>query len=370
MSHLICTNALTNCFLPDAPHNEGEKVPSEKILTDGCGFINGGALTLIARRLNLPSRPTAVQGRVAGSKGLWILHPVDRSATEPPRIWIRDSQRKVKLPSLEEGSAHVIFDVITQSNHIKVPARLNYQTVMNLAENGVSSEIFQCLLHEGLNELFSSLTQWDGPGAMPLLWSTVNSLGSVTRTRLQKIANGLERAIGLSSRFEMDRKDEEDNDESDDEDSSDTCDDERSLYQAVLELIQAGFDPRSSPILYEKMRTVVKQAMDRHLEKFHLDVCQSAEAFIVPGMLDVNLYIPQVSTYIAIKFCRPFQRPRGRGNPFQGIPGIRGPINRDECTLHSRTCPCKLLVRSHNTNTELRTRLAEIQPRSPQISKR
>jgi len=312
---LIHVAAFTSGFPPGAPHIEGEKVPTEKILTDGCGFINGAALTLIARRLNLPSRPIAVQGRVAGSKGLWILHPDDRSHQEPPRIWIRDSQQKVKLPSLEKGSAHVIFDVITQSNHIKVPARLNYQVVMNLAENGVGSHVFENLVHEGLSEMFTSYTRWDGPGAMPLLWHAVNNLGSVTRTRLQITAHGLERAIGLSTRFEMDRRNEEDDLELEDEDPS-LNNDEKSLYQTVLELIQVGFRPQGSPILFEKMRYVVQQAMGRYLDKYHLEVRQSAEAFIVPGALDVPLSTPEVSICISINWVRPFQCPEGRTNPF------------------------------------------------------
>jgi len=289
-------------FPQGAPHIEGEKVTTEKILTDGCGFINGAALTLIARRLNLPSRPIAVQGRIAGSKGLWILHPDDRSHQEPPRIWIRDSQRKVKLPTLE--SAHVIFDVITQSNHIKVPARLNYQLVMNLAENGVDSHVFENLVHDGLSEMFTLYTRWDGPGAMPLLWHAANNLGSVTRTRLQTTAQGLERAIGLSTRFEMDRRNEDDLEPEDEDPSLNS--DEKSLYQTVLELIQAGFRPQSSPILFEKMRYVVQQAMDRYLDKYHLEVRQSAEAFIVPGALDVSLSIPEVSICILINRVDPF----------------------------------------------------------------
>jgi len=302
---LICVVAFTSCFIPGAPHKEGGKAPTEKILTDGCGFINGAALTLIAQRLKLPSRPIAVQGRIAGSKGLWILHPDDRSHQEPPRIWIRDSQRKVKLPSLDKDSAHVIFDVITQSNHIKVPARLNYQLVMNLSENKVDSQVFENLVHEGLSEAYASLTRWDGPGAMPLLWHAVNSLGSATRTRLQVIARGLERAIGLSTRFEMDRRDEEDGLEREDEDTS-LNSDEKSLYQTVLELIQAGFKPQSSPVLFEKMRYVVQQAMNRYLEKYHLEVLQSAEAFIVPGALDVSLSTPEVSICISINLADPF----------------------------------------------------------------
>lgn len=272
-------NALTSCFfLPVAPQKEGEGTT----LTDGCGFINGAALTLIARRIGLSSRPTAVQGRVAGSKGLWILHGEDRSPMEPPRIWIRDSQRKIKLPSLESGSAHVIFDLVSQSTRITVPGHLNSQTITNLVENGVHPEVFQELMRAGLTEVYTSLTQWDGPGAMPLLWNAINSMGSVTRTRLLRIAHGLSRAIGLANRFEMDR--EGDGDDSEDEDPSlDGNDSDKSLHGAVLALIQAGFDPKSSPILNEKMRHVIKTAVERHLQGYHIEVRQSAEAFIVPG---------------------------------------------------------------------------------------
>ncbi|KAH9043657.1 RNA dependent RNA polymerase-domain-containing protein [Lactarius pseudohatsudake] len=277
-------------FIPDIEaklEDDQEKVPSEKIFTDGCGFINGAALTLIARHLVLASRPTAVQGRVAGSKGLWILCPRDRSSTEPPRIWIRNSQKKVKLNSLEKDSAHVIFDLVAQSNNITFPSRLNKQLIVNLAENGVNTRVFEELLREGLGEIFASVTRWDGAGAMPLLWTNVNSLGGVSRSRLQKVARGLARAIGLAKRFDMDRKDADDDDGDDDDDGPDAEAEFKTLHQTVLELIQAGFNPKSSRYLYEKMREVLKQAMELFLKKYHIEVPQSAEAFVVPDPLGV-----------------------------------------------------------------------------------
>lgn len=219
---------------------------------------------------------------MAGSKGLWILHGDDRSPTEPPRIWIRDSQRKIKLPSLEAGSAHIIFDLVSQSTRITVPAHLNHQLIINLTENGVDFEVFQELMRDGITDIFASLTQWDGPGAMPLLWNTINTMGSVTRTRLQRIAHGLARAIGLANRFEMDREDDGDDSEDEPEDPSLDGSD-KSLHETVLALIQAGFDPKSSPFLNEKMRYVIKKAVERHLRGYHIPVRQSAGAFIVPG---------------------------------------------------------------------------------------
>jgi RNA-dependent RNA polymerase len=249
--------------------------------------MNGAALTLIARHLGLTGCPTAVQGRVAGSKGLWILHPEHRSATEPPRIWIRRSQMKVQLPFLGKDSAHVIFDLVAQSNNITVPSRLNKQLTINLAENGVDAQVFEELLRDGLTDIYDSLTQWDGPGAMPLLWSNVNNLGGVSRTRLQKVARGLARVIGLAKRFDMDREDAEDEDDEDDEEVEAEV---RTLHQTVLDLVQAGFSPQKSPFLHEKMRTVLELAMKKFLKKYHIEVPQSAEAFIVPGVFRAFVY--------------------------------------------------------------------------------
>ena len=91
----------------DAPH-DGSKIPAEKIYTDGCGFINRAALVTIARNMGYAEPPTAVQGRIFGSKGLWILHPHDHHVIKghPPMIWIRSSQQKVQLS---------IFDAHTET---------------------------------------------------------------------------------------------------------------------------------------------------------------------------------------------------------------------------------------------------------------
>ncbi|VDC03249.1 unnamed protein product, partial [Peniophora sp. CBMAI 1063] len=78
----------------------GSNVAIEQKMTDGIGFTNGTALSAIARRIHLANRPGAVQGRIVGSKGLWLLHPTDRSLDEPPRIWIRRSQQKIILHEL------------------------------------------------------------------------------------------------------------------------------------------------------------------------------------------------------------------------------------------------------------------------------
>ena len=76
---------------PDAPVEDPRKIPAEKIYTDGCGFMNGVALKTIKDTLGLNQVPCAVQGRIFGSKGVWMLHPdhTDFDSGDCPRIWIR-----------------------------------------------------------------------------------------------------------------------------------------------------------------------------------------------------------------------------------------------------------------------------------------
>lgn len=58
--------------------------------------------------------------------------------------------------------------------------------------------------------------------------------------------------------------------------------------RARTDSAQARFKLQNSPILFEKMLFVARQAMSRYSDEYHLEVRQSAEAFIVPGALDVG----------------------------------------------------------------------------------
>ncbi|TFY77228.1 hypothetical protein EWM64_g6785 [Hericium alpestre] len=276
----------------DAPHDKSGKVPAEKTMTDGCGWINASALIRIAQQLGCTSRPTAVQGRIAGAKGVWLLHPHDRVPTDPPRIWIRDSQNKINLPALATlDRAHLIFDLVQQST-LNAPSRLSMQLIVNLSHNGVPDDVFKELLRKGMEEECSALTKWNGPEAMPLLWDAVNKVGRVTGMRVQKLAGGLSRALGLSRRFDL-----QDDDDDDEEEPPDV---ETGLEQSVstpsgnggppasacevsMMMLQAGFKPQSCGFLHEKLRFVVKDALAAYIKKYRIAVPQSAEAFIVPA---------------------------------------------------------------------------------------
>ncbi|KAI0042274.1 hypothetical protein FA95DRAFT_1564481 [Auriscalpium vulgare] len=266
-----------------APHDGPGKAPSEKIMTDGCGFINQAALILIAQRLQLSSRPTAVQGRIAGSKGLWVLHPTDRASTDPPRIYIRASQRKILLPDLASADrAHLIFDMVSIS---KPPnsGRLSQQTILCMWSNGVPTYAFKDLLEEGMRAEVEPLMRWTGAVAMQMLWHAVERAGNVAGIQVARLAGAMARALGLRQRWEDDISD----DGTPQEDVElaallDAADPTHSLHGSVMAMLQVGFEPQHNTLLYDKIRKIMQLVMDAYIDKYRIAMKQSAEAYIVP----------------------------------------------------------------------------------------
>ena len=265
------------------------KLPAENVLTDGCGFINGAALTAIwnSAIVKLPHRPVAVQGRFAGTKGMWELHPDDQSPTAPPRLWYRPSQKKIDLPSPLD-SAHLIFDLLAPSR-VSMPSHLSMQTINCLSHNGVPDIAFNTLLEKELDGIIQPLTDWEGPGSMLAVAKAIERAGHITGARLQRFAGGSTKALGLSRDF---HRDENDGDRDDDGGISDLqvssgresfSEAPRSVFESAYELIIAGFHPLKLRLLYDKMKNIVKYVVDNFVQNLRIPVSESIEAFIVPG---------------------------------------------------------------------------------------
>ncbi|KAG1747654.1 RNA dependent RNA polymerase-domain-containing protein [Suillus lakei] len=271
------------------------KPPAEKIMTDGCGYISGAALTAIMRVMKYSSRPTAVQGRIAGAKGMWVLHPdpAHQVADGPLTIWIRDSQNKINLGSLHEvDSAHRIFDLLAPSR-VTGPSRLSSQTLVNLAHGHVPLLVLKELMADGLHEEVRQLTEWTGPDSMLMVWRAVEQAGRVVTSRLRRRIAGQARALGLGQL----RPNEELTDDLDDRDDvtvnpplgasvnrgrNPHSGEPLTLHESVLELLQAGFHPLKLDRLFFKLEYVVTLVLDEYIEKFHIPVKESLEAYIIP----------------------------------------------------------------------------------------
>lgn len=239
-------------------------------------------------------RPTAVQGRIAGSKGMWVLHPspLEQVSDGPAKIWIRPSQTKINLGSYSQlGKAQRTFDLLSPSR-VTTPSRLSSQTLVNLSYNGISHEILKKLMALGLKEEIQPFMEWTQPQAMVLVWKAVERAGSVVKGRLRRLLAGQARALGLCQFHPLDEQGQEDEEENDDLNYSHPLTDPGhkkasgqplTLHESVLELLQSGFHPLKLEYLFQKLELVITMVLDDYVEKFHIPIMESCEAYIVPG---------------------------------------------------------------------------------------
>ncbi|KAG2369444.1 RNA dependent RNA polymerase-domain-containing protein [Suillus spraguei] len=266
------------------------KDPGGPDMTDGCGYINKAALKALRELMQWEATPTAIQCRIAGAKGLLLLHPdSSENCSDVPRVWLRESQIKVKYPQTQKLShGHLTIDVL-RSSHMRSPSRLAAETIVNFAENGVPHSVFIDLMKEGLDAIVNSLLDWDGPDAMYRLWYSVARAGAVVGSRLAREAGGEARSRG----FAVKDDDIEDDDEDDlnavieiprsvawwgDEISG--C--PSSLEETVMVMLDSGFTPRDCPVLADKLRHVLKTMVDNFVQRYKIEVPMSCMGWIVP----------------------------------------------------------------------------------------
>lgn len=280
------TGLLTKYSYTDAIDPESGKENGKELMTDGCGFMNKSGLVLIARLMG-DKFPCVVQGRLAGNKGIWILHPDTRehNLDDPPKVWIRNSQVKVKMPPDDLlDRSHLIFDLV-RLPRLTTPSSLNQQCIINLAHNGVEHDVFAQLLEAGLKAEIQPLTNWECKDVSVHLAKAVQEAGSLLRMRVA-------RCTALSARARGFIRDDNQDDErrlpdSDNENlvQRDPGGQPSLLFESTRELLQAGFSPLRLPILCHKMTFVIKEVVKSYMEKYHIGLPLSAEMFIIPGHL-------------------------------------------------------------------------------------
>lgn len=267
-------------------------------MTDGCGFANADILTTLQAKYEWENFPTAVQVRIAGAKGLLLLDPKGRysNSDEPPSVSIRPSQIKIRYsPSEPLDPAMLVIDVLRHAKLVS-PGRLGAETIVNLSENGVPTSSFIKLMTDGMTELANGLMTFEGPNAMQILFHNVMRAGGVAAQRLSREYGGESRVRGAKY-LDNDQPPEED--ELDDEDGirADFAIHERSLAwwadqvsgqpstleETVMCLLSSGFRPQSLPVLAEKLKQVLKRALNAYALHYRIAVPMSASGFIVPG---------------------------------------------------------------------------------------
>lgn len=228
-----------------------------------------------------------------------VLHPDANNPQDPPTVWIRDSQSKIQYTSSLEDPAWYTLDVL-RSSRLTTPANLSGETIINMAENGVDSQVFTSLMKLSIQARVLELLNWEGPNGNLKLWDRVACEGSVFSARFSRLLPGIARVLGQI----RDDRQEEWRDE-DGLDQLDAAEQEHSvawwadpisgspssLEETVMRLLDAGFSPDKLQVLREKLKKVIKSVIDTYRTKFHIQVAESCCAFVIPGEWFTSLHL-------------------------------------------------------------------------------
>ncbi|KAI8080103.1 RNA dependent RNA polymerase-domain-containing protein [Gilbertella persicaria] len=145
----------------DDLHASGDLNDEASCMTDGCGIISCSAMKQIMGCQATDELPCAIQGRIAGAKGIWILAP-DMDFSTGNYIQIRKSQNKFKTGLLQEDFSfdphHYTFDLVKNSIMV-YPSSLNTQFIQCLSAGGVPTEVFVEILKEYVHRLATIVTE-------------------------------------------------------------------------------------------------------------------------------------------------------------------------------------------------------------------
>ncbi|KZT73517.1 hypothetical protein DAEQUDRAFT_721575 [Daedalea quercina L-15889] len=277
------------------------KVPSQMVMTDGCGLTSRNVLRALTQQLGWSDEPTTVQMRLAGAKGLLLANNMHVPSHSLYHIGLRPSQIKIDLGNQEHplDPAMLVIDVI-KPGRLSTPSRLSDETVINLAENGVPLRAFVALMKHDLDARVDGLTQWAPPASVYSLYRNVGNADGVVTQRLIREAAGTARAKGYTNRDAGGQRE----DRAEDEDGLDELDEllkEQStawwadptsgcpstISETVLVLLDSGFLPDKCPVLGSKLKNFVKQVITQCSNKCHIAVPMSCTAFVVPDPCNV-----------------------------------------------------------------------------------
>lgn len=251
-------------------------------MTDGCGLINLAALEHITQRLHLGAIPTAIQGRLAGAKGMWLRHPTDRDLR--PKIWLRHSQIKVNIDFSEDGYLFIL-DVVRVLS-LKSPANLATQIINNLSHNGIPNCVFVKLMAEGLTTELAPFN-WMDPAGLLRLSLAIHDIGGVSTIRLRRDAAAYARLLGAEQwSSEKSGEDLFDHTLADSFSSNSTADTSGypdNKYERAIGLLEAGFTPHHLPLLRDDVKSILNDVVDNYVKRYRVPVPMSLTAFVVPG---------------------------------------------------------------------------------------
>ncbi|KAG8764504.1 hypothetical protein FRC12_008067 [Ceratobasidium sp. 428] len=277
-------------FIDDiyAPGTTRGDAEAHEIMTDGCGLLNWAALRAVQEKMNWEVFPVHVQARIAGAKGLFMLHPEHRDADEQPQIWIRSSQSKVKLQAKDAWSPfHYALDVCS-GPFLQQPSSITYEMILCLSAGGVPDQLLIDLLRKSIETIASEHEPSSHAHGSQILWDSIYNAHRVLQNRLRQAVSPEEQR---SNGFVSYNEDGEIIPEEAATARWDVWPDlnsgaPASAQEQVLGWLQSGFSP-TDPWVMEKLIYLQSKLITAAINKYRITIPQSLRAHIIPDPIGV-----------------------------------------------------------------------------------
>ncbi|KAI8137351.1 RNA dependent RNA polymerase-domain-containing protein [Fennellomyces sp. T-0311] len=285
-----------------------EQGNEETCMTDGCGLISVSAMRRIMGLEHADTLPCAIQGRIGGAKGVWIVEPtLDFNSGD--WIQIRASQQKFKTGvqqfDMKSDPIHFTFDLVKNSICI-YPSNLNTQFIQCLSSGGVPTSVFVDLLTEYLQRLTMVVTENRN---IRLLRDWISKTGSIMRARwemedIEKDVWREQQSVDSDDYLEAQNSDDDPQDitghkptESDYWKINSYSGLPAALHESTVRLLDAGFD-LSNPHVAMKVTHIFRDVMKSVCTKYKIEVQQSCTVTCIPdptGVLEPGEIFLQLS---------------------------------------------------------------------------
>ncbi|KAI9493419.1 RNA dependent RNA polymerase-domain-containing protein [Zychaea mexicana] len=294
----------------------------EGCMTDGCGLISVSAMRKIMGCEHSDTLPCAVQGRIGGAKGIWIVEP-DLDFNSGDWIKIRRSQHKFKTGVLQYDMKidpiHYTFDLVKNSICV-YPSNLNTQFIQCLSSGGVPASVFVDLLHEYLHRLTTVVTEnrnirllrdwiaktgcimrsrWEMEDTEKDIWREQQSVDS-SDDYLEVYSPGEDYGTSLEGRLSSSNSSSISSSRSVESDYwkiNSYSGLPAALHESTVRLLDSGFD-LSNPHVATKVTHIFRDVMKSVCTKYKIEVQQSCTVTCIPdptGILEEGEVFLQLS---------------------------------------------------------------------------
>lgn len=260
----------------DKTFNEADQ---EVIMTDGCGLVSAYGMRKICTAVGLPAGdrlPSAVQGRFAGAKGVWLLNEAEphfsRVTDRPPEKLISVARSQVKIN--QKPSENVFTFYVLRFSGLPAPSTL-FSPFLPILQNRIGPDadakitgFVKSKIREMTESLYSALQDPQE------LRRWINEQNSIAKTTDRDM--GIETTAGFPTY----------------------------IVEKIIQMLESGFAPTENRFLAQEVQGAINVMLSLEKKNFKIPCPQST---FLMGVPDWTGTLRPGEVYV--NFSQPFRDP-------------------------------------------------------------